>query len=292
MEGSSRKDVQMSEKALNDKIVIITGGAGGMGTIMTVALLEEGARVAVVDNREERCQAMVRSAAGVAEEGALLTLTADITRADECERVVEAVLGRFGRVDALVNAAGIGMQTVRVNYMSDPVRFWEVEPDRWQAVMDVNWKGAFLMARAVTPHLVRQRSGRIVNVTTSLDTMFRTAYTPYGMSKAALEAASASWARDLEDTGVTVNVLVPGGPTNTSFIPDSAPFDRSTLVQPQVMAAPIRWLVSDASRNITGCRFVGNDWDTALEPDEAARDSCRPAAWQDPGSRAVWPDRK
>ena len=282
----------MSEKTSKEKVVIITGGAGGMGTIMTLALLKDGARVAVVDNREERNQGMARSAAGMADEGALITLTADITKADDCERVAEAVLDRFGRIDALVNAAGIGMQTVRANYMSEPIRFWEVEPDRWQSVMDVNWKGAFLMARAVTPHLVRQGSGRIVNVTTSLDTMFRGAYTPYGMSKAALEAASASWARDLEGTGVTVNVLVPGGPTNTSFIPESAPFDRSKLVQPEVMAAPIRWLVSDASESITGCRFVGNDWDPALAPDEAAKATCRPAAWQDLSSQAVWPTEK
>ena len=282
----------MSEKPLSNKVVIITGGAGGMGAIMTRALLEDGARVAVVDNQEKRVQAMARSTAGVVDEGALMTLTADVTTADECERVVSAVLDRFGRVDALVNAAGIGMQTVRLNYMSEPVPFWEVDPDRWQTVMDVNWKGAFLMARAVTPHLVKQGSGRIVNVTTSLDTMFRGAYTPYGMSKAALEAASASWAQDLENTGVTVNVLVPGGPTNTSFIPDNAPFDRSRLVQPEVMAAPVRWLVSDASGHITGCRFVGNDWDTALEPHEAARATCRPAAWQDLSSQAVWPGKE
>ena len=173
----------MPDKPLSNRVVIITGGAGGMGTVMTLALLEDGAWVAVVDNQEERVQAMARSTAGVADEGALITLTADITKTDDCERVTNAVLDRFGRVDALVNAAGIGMQTVRSNYMSEPVRFWEVEPERWQAVMDVNWKGAFLMARAVTPHLVKQGSGRIVNVTTSLDTMFRGAYTPYGMSK-------------------------------------------------------------------------------------------------------------
>ena len=282
----------MADQPLSNKVVIITGGAGGMGTIMTLALLKDDARVAVVDNQEERCRAMARSTAGVAEEGALATVTADITRAEDCEHVVTAVLERFGRVDALVNAAGIGMQTVRSNYMSEPVRFWEVEPERWQSVMDVNWKGAFLMARAVTPHLVEQGSGRIVNVTTSLDTMFRGAYTPYGMSKAALEAATASWATDLEGTGVTVNVLVPGGPTNTSFIPDSAPFDRGKLVQPEVMAAPIRWLVSDASESITGCRFVGNDWNRDLDPDEAAKATCRPAAWQDLASQATWPDRK
>ena len=290
--GFEEESHNMPERPLNRKVVIITGGAGGMGTVMALALLEDGARVAVVDKQEERVRAMARSAAGLADEGSLVTLAGDITEAEDCGRVVRTALDRFGRVDALVNAAGIGMQTVSPDYMSRPVRFWEVDPDRWQAVMDVNWKGAFLMARAVTPHLVEQGSGRIVNVTTSLDTMFRGAYTPYGMSKAALEAASASWAADLEGAGVTVNVLVPGGPTNTSFIPGNAPFDRSRLVQPEVMAAPIRWLVSDASRGVTGCRFVGVDWDTTLAPDEAAKAACRPAAWRDLASQAVWPDRK
>ena len=263
-----------------------------MGTVMTLALLEGGARVAVVDKQEQRCQTMAQHAAGIVDKESLITLTADITEPKDCQQVVNNVLDGFGRVDALVNAAGIGMQTVRANYISEPVRFWEVELDRWQAVMDVNWKGAFLMARAGTPFLVEQGSGRIVNVTTSLDTMFRGAYTPYGMSKAALEAATASWAMDLEGTGVTVNVLVPGGPTNTSFIPDSAPFDRTKLVQPEVMARPIQWLISDASQDITGCRFVGNDWDVTLDADEAAKATCNPAAWKDLSSQAVWPEKK
>jgi len=279
----------MSESPLSEKVVIITGGAGGMGTVMSLALLTDGARVAVVDNNEQRLKAFLGHAAGVAPEGTVMTVDADITKPDECSRVTSAVLQGFGHIDALVNAAGIGMQTVRANYMNEPIRFWEVAPETWQAVMDVNWKGAFLMARAVTPHLLERGSGRIVNVTTSLDTMFRGAYTPYGMSKAALEAASASWAKDLEGSGVTVNVLVPGGPTNTAFIPDSAPFDRSKLVQPAVMAAPIRWLVSDASSKITGCRFVGNDWDPDAPADDSAKKCCKPAAWQDASTTAVWP---
>jgi 3-oxoacyl-[acyl-carrier protein] reductase len=260
-----------------------------MGEAMTLGLIEAGARVAAIDTKQDRLDDLAKKASRMAAEGALLTLRADITQVSECDRVVAEVIARFRRLDALVNNAGIGMQTIRADYMSQPVRFWEVDPDRWQVVMDVNWKGAFLMARAVAPHLIKQGWGRIVNVTTSLDTMYRSCYTPYGMSKAALEAATASWASDLAHTGVTVNVLVPGGPTNTSFVPDSAPFDRKSLLQPEVMAAPICWLVSDASNKFTGCRFIANQWDTSLSPEEAAKTASSPAAWSQITSKAVWP---
>ena len=126
------------------------------------------------------------------------------------------------------------MQSISETYMNEPVRFWEAEPARWQAMMDVNFKAPFLLARAVVPSMIDAGWGRIVNVTTSLDTMIRQNYTPYGQSKAALEAATSSWAKELVGTGVTANVLIPGGPTNTGFLPASAPFARAALVQPDV----------------------------------------------------------
>jgi 3-oxoacyl-[acyl-carrier protein] reductase len=282
----------MLKKSLEGKVVILTGGGGGMGSAMTLGLIADGARVVAIDIRQDRLDAVVKKASGIGSEGSMLALLADITRPEECERIVDAVLCRFGAVQMLVNNAGVGMQTIRSDYMNEPVRFWEADPDRWQALMDVNWKGAFLMSRVVTPHLIQNGWGRIVNVTTSLDTMFRRCYTPYGMSKAALEAATASWAKDLENTGVTVNVLVPGGPTNTTFIPEKAPFNRSALIQPGVMVAPIRWLASNASDGMTGCRFIGKDWDLSLPPDEAAKKVCTPAAWQGIASQAVWPDNR
>jgi 3-oxoacyl-[acyl-carrier protein] reductase len=277
--------------SLEPRVAIITGGAGGMGSVMTLALIGDGARVVAIDTLPDRLDALATKAATIGGEGSFLGLRADITLVEECERVVDAVLTRFSAVHVLVNAAGIGMQTIRANYMKEPVRFWEIDPERWQKLMDVNWKGAFLMARAVTPHLLRQGWGRIVNVTTSLDTMYRGNYTPYGMSKAALEAATVSWSEDLKGSGVTVNVLVPGGPTNTSFIPQGAPFDRAAMVQPEVMAAPIHWLASPASDRVTGCRIVARDWDVRLAPNEAAKAACAPAAWQDVKTKAFWPGK-
>ncbi|MGE0748509.1 MAG: SDR family NAD(P)-dependent oxidoreductase [Rhodospirillales bacterium] len=279
----------MADIDLKGKVAIITGGGGGMGRIMSLGLIKRGAKVAAVDVNADAAKATADEGNRISNAGSAIAIAADITKPEECERVVAQVVRELGGVHMLVNNAGIGMQTINENYMNAPVRFWEAEPDRWQRMVDVNFKAPYLMARAVAPHMIRQKWGRIVNVTTSLDTMIRGAYTPYGQTKAALEAATATWAKDLKDTGVTVNVLVPGGPTNTGFIPSSAPFDRAKLVQPTVMEGPIVWLASDLSNGITDCRFVGQAWDTSLPPDEAAKKVCAPAAWPNMGIQAAWP---
>ena len=271
------------------KVAIVTGGGGGMGSAMSLGLIADGADVLAVDVRAEPLEALAETARSRNGPGRLETLAADITDPSACADLVEHARGAFGGLHMVVNNAGVGMQTIRETYMNDPVPFWEADIDRWQRMMDVNFKAPFMIARFAAPHLVAQGWGRVVNVTTSLDTMHRRAYTPYGQSKAALEAATSTWAKDLEGTGVTANVLVPGGPTNTGFIPANAPFDRDALVQPEVMVAPILWLASDASDGVTDCRFVGNDWDTALPSSEAAEAARAPAAWPGVGTAAAWP---
>ena len=279
----------MPEKDLKGRVVIITGAGGGMGSAMTLGMAGRGAQVAAVDVDPASIDAVAKAAAKNDGEGAVFPVVADITRLEECQRIVEQTRAQFGGIHVLVNNAGIGMQTMRPNYMDEPVRFWEADLDRWQRLMEVNWKGPFMLSSIAAPHLIAQGWGRIVNVTTSLDTMHRRAYTPYGPSKAALEAGTSCWAKDLEGTGVTVNVLVPGGPTNTGFIPVNAPFDRAALIQPDVMVEPIRWLASHDSDGVTDCRFVGRDWDTSLAPGEAAQRARAPAAWPGIGTTAAWP---
>ena len=119
------------------------------------------------------------------------------------------------------------------------------------------------MAKAVAPHLVKQGLGRIVNITTSHFTMVMDGFSPYGPSKAAMEAATVIWSKDLAGTGVTVNALLPGGAANTRMIPQGDLVDRSTLVQPEVMMAPIVWLMSPRSNGVTGRRIIAKEWDAA-----------------------------
>jgi NAD(P)-dependent dehydrogenase (short-subunit alcohol dehydrogenase family) len=113
----------------------------------------------------------------------------------------------------------------------------------------------------------------------------------YGPSKAALEALSAIMAKDVEGTGVTVNVLVPGGATNTPMISDEAGFDRAKLIQPEVMAAPLVWLVSDAAGNITGRRFLAVHWASELPPEQAAEKAGAPVAWTSVATMPITPSR-
>jgi NAD(P)-dependent dehydrogenase (short-subunit alcohol dehydrogenase family) len=269
----------MADKRLDGKVAIVTGAGGGMGRVIALALIDAGARVAVLDVRHDGVDETCRLAAALADSEAALPLTADVSVHDSCIGAVRATVDAFNGVDVLVNAAGIGMYSISDTYWTSPVKFWEVDVARFRRLMEVNWTGAFMMAREATPHMLRRKWGRIVNVTTSLDTMYTRGYTPYGPSKAALEAATSCWAKDLKDSGVTANVLVPGGPVNTAFIPERAPFDRRQLIQPEVLGPPAVWLASDASDGVTDMRFVARDWDPSLPIADAVQQSGAPCAW-------------
>jgi NAD(P)-dependent dehydrogenase (short-subunit alcohol dehydrogenase family) len=140
--------------------------------------------------------------------------------------------------------------------------------------------------------MMRRKWGRIVNITTSLGTMIRDGSPTYGPSKAALEAFSAIMAKDLAGSGVTVNVLVPGGVTNTPMVPLEAGFDRAEMIQPTVMAPPLNWLVSDMAGQVTGRRFLAVHWDPSLPPEEAAAKAGAPVAWTEIATMPIEPSRR
>ncbi len=274
----------MSCVALEGTVCIVTGAGSGLGKAMALGLLEAGARVCALDV-SGRGLAALRAA--TQESPSLLTLTADIRSEEDCARAVSAALHGFGCVQVLVNCAGLGMPHIRYDYLRDPIKFWEIEPQRWRDLIDVNINGAFLLSRAVAPHLVTQGWGRIVNVTTSFSTMIRGGNMPYGATKAALEAVSNGWVQDLEGTGVTMNVLIPGGAAATAMIPEDSPYDREKLIDPVVMAAPICWLASRLSDGVTGRRLVARQWDPAKPWEEALAQASSPIAWPGLASEAL-----
>jgi len=183
-------------------------------------------------------------------------------------------------VHGLVNNAGIAVTDEELaSGRARRRRFYEHDADGWRRVIDTNVNGSFQMAKAIAPALIAQGWGRIVIVTTSYTTMQLDGFSPYGPSKAALEAATVVWSKDLANTGVTVNALVPGGAGNTRMVPHDEMPDRSKLVQPDVMMAPIVWLMSAASDGVTGRRFVASQWDPALAPRTAAEKAGAPAGF-------------
>jgi gluconate 5-dehydrogenase len=151
--------------------------------------------------------------------------------------------------------------------MTDPQPFWTVEPDRFRDLFETNVTGYFLLARAVAPAMAQAGRGKIINVSVNEATTRRTGFAPYGPSRAATDSLSHVMAADLAGTGVTVNLLAPGGGTATGMIPDEVGDDvRSGLLDPAIMGPPIRWLASADSDGITDCRVVATDFADGARP--------------------------
>lgn len=269
----------MSEPAvLQGKIAIVTGAGSnpGLGRVMTFALLRAGARVAMLDVDHDMLEATADEARKLAGRDAVLPVFGDVSKPDDAANAVERTVQGLGGLHILVNNAGINPRIEG--------DFTNIPPDLWIKTLSVNTFGPFFMARAAVPHLKRQGWGRVIGVTTSLDTMIRGA--PYGPSKAGHEALIATMACELEGTGVTANVLIPGGAASTNMIP----IDRrySGLIDPAVMESPVVWLASEASNGFNGRRIIAQDWDEALPIEERLKKSSAPAAWPQLG-RSVRP---
>jgi NAD(P)-dependent dehydrogenase (short-subunit alcohol dehydrogenase family) len=273
------------------RVAIVTGAAGGIGRAMTRALLAAGIRVAGVDRDREPLEMLAASVREQGNAAELLTIATDLADDAAPDAITKATRGKFGRIDILVNNAGIGPGAIRPDSWQRPLKFWEITPDQWRRFVAVHTTAPLALTNAVIAEMMRQGWGRIVNVTTSLGTMLNAGSPTYGPSKAALEALSAIMAKDLDGTGVTVNVLVPGGMTNTPMISDGAGFDRAKLIQPEVMVPPLLWLGFEAAGKVTGRRFLGIHWDTALPPEQAAERAGAPVAWTSIATMPITPSR-
>jgi NAD(P)-dependent dehydrogenase (short-subunit alcohol dehydrogenase family) len=274
------------------RVALVTGAAGGIGRAIVGGLLGQGLAVAAVD-RTAQGLADLQKAAEERQQGArLLTIEADLAQDEAIPEIVAKARARFGTIDILVNNAGVGQATLRTDNRQNPIKFWEVTPEQWKLFVAVHNNAPMALSRTLVHDMMRQKWGRIVNVTTSLGTMIRDGSPTYGPSKAALEAFSAIMAKDLAGTGVTVNVLVPGGMTNTGMIPQEAGYERIDMIQPEVMAPPLNWLVSDAAASVTGRRFLGVHWDPSLPPEQAAAKAGAPVAWTDIATMPIEPPRR
>jgi NAD(P)-dependent dehydrogenase (short-subunit alcohol dehydrogenase family) len=265
----------MAEQLLQGRVAVVTGAASGMGRVMARALAAAGAKVAGVD---VDAAGLDRLGAEAVFAGGFLKAVTDVSKTAACRDAVKQVVGGLGALDILINCAGISMSSAAAQQEAR-IRFFEADAEGWQRILAINCAGAFLMARFAAGPMIERGWGRIINVTTSFDTMLAAGLSAYGAAKAALEATSVAWAKDLEGTGVTVNILVPGGPTDTpGFFPPGKP-RPPVLLDPEIMGVPVVWLASPQSDGISACRFIARDWDRSLPPAEAAARVRAPAAW-------------
>ena len=264
----------------SSRVVLVTGAAGGIGAAITRALLRAGHTVVAVD----------RDAVGLAKLGAVSgyihPLIADLANAAACREVVAAAVNRYGRLDAVINNAGIGVSSLRPDGELNLPRIEELTTEIWDNFFAINVRAPMLLVQAALPHMRKGGFGRVINNTTSFRTMLRVL--PYGATKSALESMSAIWATELKGDGITVNVLIPCGPTDTPFISDGAGWDRTRMLRPEIMGPPACWLISDEAAGYTGNRIIAANWDTALPGEEAAAKAGRAIGWPELGADAVW----
>ena len=226
---------------------------------MARAFVKHGAFVVVTGSRKSAALEAVSLEFG----DRAICLEANAIDPKSALKVIDKALQKWGKIDVLVNNAGLGMRRISETFNTLPTKFWEAEVNAWQDIINTNINGPFYLTRSVVPYMIEQNSGKIINISTSAQTMVRQGYSPYGSSKAFLEAASRSWAQELKESGVTVNVLLPGGATDTDLLPPS--HDKKgadgNLLSPSIMINPALWLASDDSNGITGARFIARHWD-------------------------------
>ena len=269
------------------RVAIVTGGLRGLGRAMAFGLVREGHSVLAVGHIDADVPEIGAATSGANFSGHILPLTADLRRPAECDRVVALAQQRFGTPQILVNNAGLTFTTIDPARFRrpEPQKFWQVSDDIVRAVIETNYIAADQMARRVALRMVEEGWGRIVNVTTKLDTMNRPHTSPYGASKAALEMATEVWAKEVESTGLTINIVNPGAGANTPGMAEemrimSREGRAPRLVEPEEMVLPLLYVVSRDADNVNGWRFDANLWDTTLPPVEAARRAGRPAGFE------------
>jgi 3-oxoacyl-[acyl-carrier protein] reductase len=274
---------------LKGKIAIVTGSGRGIGRTMALALVDAGAKVMFNDMDKAPLAATLKEAkkrGGDRVHG----VHADVGKFAQAQKLVRETVKKFGGLDILVNSAGVGPQLGGRMVMVKPPKFYELDADVWNFTVACNASGPFNMAKAAMPVLRRRKWGRIIGVTTSLDTMLRQGCVAYGPAKAAHEALMSIAAQDLAGSGITANILVPGGPVNTRMVPPVTGWsDRSKLIQPGVMVRPLLWLCSPAADNIHGMRFRAARWKDSLSEADNARDDGAPIAWTQLGAQAIHP---
>ena len=242
-------------RRLEGRTAIVTGSGQGIGEAIAVAMAEEGAEVVVAELREDNAAAVQQK---IEESGgAALAQATDVSREDSVEAMVQACLGRFGKVDILVNNAGI--------YPTDTVA--NMLEDEWERVIGTNLFGTFLCSRAVVPRMLTQRSGRIISITSGRGLQGADNGAHYAASKGGIIGFTKSLALELASAGIAVNCICPGVSdtaqprghrTEEELYASAARIPLGRIGQPRDMARAAVFLASDRARFVTGQTVVVN----------------------------------
>ena len=225
----------------SDRVVMVTGAAGNLGRAVARAFQTAGAKLVLVDRAADRLQRLFPDL--VDSPNYFLATSVDMTDADAVEAMVDEAVKRFGRVDVLVNTVG-GFRA------GTPVH--ETSFETWDFLLNLNARTVFTASRAIIPHMLRQGSGRIVNVAARAALKGGARMAAYSVSKSGVVRLTESMAAELKKDGINVNCVLPGTidtPQNRKAMPKA---NHSRWVKPEAIAAVILFLASDAARAVQG----------------------------------------
>ncbi|CAM5507743.1 SDR family NAD(P)-dependent oxidoreductase [Eoetvoesiella caeni] len=237
---------------VQDRVVIITGAGQGIGRIFAHAFAAYGAVAVVADLNKDKADIVAREIEARGHKA--LALAVDIGSFDSLQAMAQTVFDAYGRIDVLINNAGI-FSTLEMR------PFWEIPLDEWDKVMHVNITGVMLATRAVIPYMQRAKWGRIVNISSASILMGRPNYTHYTTSKSALIGMTRSMARELGNDYITVNAVLPGATQTEIPRKTVSPQQREAIVSrqcvprtqvPQDLVGAVVFLATEGSRFMTG----------------------------------------
>jgi NAD(P)-dependent dehydrogenase (short-subunit alcohol dehydrogenase family) len=232
---------------LRDKAVMITGASQGLGKALALACAREGASLVINSRSEESIRPVAEEARDLGAE--VLAVPADVSVGADIEGLVGAAVERFGRIDVLVNNAGL---------LGPRVPIEEYPEDEWRRVLEANLTAPFLLTKALVPHM--PEGGSIINVTSGVSIQGRPRWGAYSVSKFGLEGLTQILAAELEERGIRVNSVDPGSmrtDMRAAAYPDE---DPNTLVTPEENTGVFLYLASDESKGITGERFKAQEF--------------------------------
>jgi len=218
-------------QSLKDKVAIITGGGSGIGRGAALALAGEKARVVVCGRRKDRLQQVVNT---ISEEGGqVLAIPADVSKLADVERLVRSVIETYGRIDILINNAGI----------FEGAEVHELAVEAWDRVMQTNLRAPFLLTRLILPIMREQRSGHIINISSESGLEYYRGDGIYGLSKHALNAFGEYVQRENQELNIRVNTICPGMVV-TEMSEDNSGLDHSKCLYPEDIADLVIWLLT------------------------------------------------
>ena len=265
----------MVSSSLAGKVAFVTGADRNLGKAMAMALLRDGANVVATAMYDSMLSQFVE------ESGApdrVLALEGDISKDDDRQQLVKAAVDRFGKIDVLVNNAAVTPETFWPNFMveGEPQQ-WTLGVDLYRTFLEIDCVAPYAFMSAFVPGMLKTGWGRIINISTSVETMLR--FWPYGSAKAALDAQTAVLATQLVGSGVTANILGPG-----AFVkPAPINLDDGTVVTPdfgpEIMEDPVVWLASERSAEVNGMRIAAAHWITGISGEEQPAGAIFPIDW-------------